>query len=57
MDKLFIFKCPITSQNVQGRLDDLDDVHDGGYRAIVCAACTRLHFFNTKTGKMMGQND
>jgi hypothetical protein len=56
MDKPFIFKCPITSQNVQGRMDDFDDVKEGEYRAVLCAACTRLHFLDAKTGKMLGKD-
>ncbi len=52
----FVFKCPVTSQNVQGLLDDDDDVPEDRYDGITCPACTRMHFLNHRTGKMLGQN-
>jgi hypothetical protein len=50
----FIFRCPVTSQNIQGSLDDDDNARDDEYEAVACPACARLHFFNRKTGKMLG---
>jgi hypothetical protein len=38
----FIFKCPITDQNE--------------FEGVTCPACTRLHFVNRKTGKLLGAN-
>ena len=54
MSTPFIFKCPATSQNVQGQLDE--DAGDDEYEPMTCPACTRLHFFNRKTGKILGQD-
>lgn len=51
----FIFKCPITDQNVQVRLDD-EDVQETQYEGMTCPACTRLHFVNRKTGKLLGSD-
>jgi hypothetical protein len=56
MSTPFIFKCPATSQNVQARLDDDGEAGDDEYEAMTCPACTRLHFFNRKTGKILGQD-
>ena len=53
----FIFKCPTTLENVQGWLDDDDDAPDDRYEAMACPACARLHFFNRKTGKMLGHDN
>jgi hypothetical protein len=50
----FVFQCPATSQHVQGYLDDDDNAREDEYEAVACPACARLHFFNRKTGKMLG---
>jgi len=53
----FIFTCPTTAMKVQHWLDEDedDDKSEGRYEGIICAACTRLHFLNRKTGKLLGQ--
>ena len=43
--------------NVQHWSDEDDDVREDEYEGIICPACTRLHFFNRKTGKLLGQDD
>jgi hypothetical protein len=53
----FIFKCPETWMNVQHWLDEDDDGPDNEYEGVTCAACTRLHFINRKTGKLLGQDE
>jgi hypothetical protein len=52
----FLFVCPATSMKVQQRLDDDQDVPQNEYEGIVCPACTRLHFLNRKTGKLLGRD-
>ena len=52
-----IFTCPTTSMNVQRWLDDDQDTPENNYEGVTCLACTRLHFVNRKTGKLLGQND
>ena len=32
------------------------DVPENEYEGIICAACTRLHFLDRKTGKLLGQD-
>ena len=49
----FIFKCPVTAQNVQSWLDDNKNSCDDEYESISCPACTGLHFINRKTGKLL----
>jgi hypothetical protein len=54
-----IFKCPQTGMNVQHRLpDDAEpDQQLGSYEAVACKACSRLHFINRSTGKLLGQRE
>lgn len=40
---------------VQHWLEEADDVQETDYEGVICPACTRLHFFNRKTGKLLGQ--
>jgi hypothetical protein len=52
-----VFTCPATSMKVQHWLDDDDDVPENEFEGIACPACTRLHFLNRKTGKLLGRDD
>jgi hypothetical protein len=51
----FVFRCPATSLNVQHQLDGDPDISENEYEGIVCPDCTRLHFINQKTGKLLGE--
>jgi hypothetical protein len=53
-----VFKCPHTGMNVQHWLDepDSDDSHCI-YETVVCQACSRLHFINRSSGKLLGAQD
>jgi len=51
----FVFRCPATSLNVQHQLDGDPDISENEYEGITCLACTRLHFINRKTGKLLGE--
>ena len=42
---------------VQQWLDDDQAVPENEYEAITCQACTKLHFLNRKTGKLLGQHE
>jgi hypothetical protein len=53
----FLFKCPVTSESVQGWLDDDESAGEDEYEAVTCLACTRLHFVNRKTRKILGHDD
>ena len=50
-----IFTCPITNLSVEHWLDDDDDTSQNEFQGIACLACTRLHFINRKTGKLLGE--
>jgi len=42
---------------VQHWLDEEVDVQENEYEGLICPACTKLHFFNRKTGKVFGQDE
>jgi hypothetical protein len=50
-----IFRCPNTGQKAQGFF--ADDLDDGDFEAISCTACTRLHWVNPKTGRVLGADE
>jgi hypothetical protein len=51
----FLYRCPSTGLNVQGFVaNDPTESEAEIYEAITCTACTRLHFVNPKTGKVLG---
>ena len=54
----FVFRCPRTGMNVQHSLDEkLTTVQpESIYEAVVCKACTGLHFINRANGKLLGQH-
>lgn len=51
-----VFKCPRTGMNVQHWLADDAAPNDPHctYETVVCKACSRLHFINRSTGKLLG---
>ena len=49
----FLFTCPTTKLRVQHWLDD-DDAPENEFHGVVCSACTKLHFINRRTGKLLG---
>lgn len=53
----FIFTCPDKSMMVQRWLNEDDDVRENEYEGMVCPACTKLHFLNRKSGKLLGQGE
>jgi hypothetical protein len=55
----FIFKCPRTGMNVQHRLPDEPTAEESrsSYEAVVCPACSRLHFINRASRKLLGQKE
>ncbi len=53
----FIFRCPATGLNVQEWIDDEDGASDNEFLGLICRACTRLHFVNRKTGKLLGEKE
>lgn len=53
----FIFTYPETSMLVQHLLDEDGDVPENEYEELICPACSKLPFFNRKTGKLFGQKE
>lgn len=54
----FLFRCPTTGLRVQGWIaDDPTERDENSYDAITCAVCTRIHFVNPKTGKVLGEDN
>jgi hypothetical protein len=53
----FIFRCPITGQNVQGFSEKGDQPSDGRrfYEGVLCSACERVHIVNPATGRLMSE--
>jgi hypothetical protein len=51
-----VFKCPRTGMNVQHWIAAEAKADDPRctYETLVCKACTRLHFINRATGKLLG---
>jgi hypothetical protein len=43
--------------NVQHWLADAPGDPQGTHKAVVCLACTRLHFVDSSTGKLLGDKD
>jgi hypothetical protein len=54
-----IFRCPRTGMNVQIWLakDDPATNQANGYESVTCPACTRIHFVNKTTGKLLGEKE
>lgn len=58
MGNNLVFKCPRTGLNVQHRLEDAGVSESVcTYETVVCKACTRLHFINRQTRKLLGEQD
>jgi hypothetical protein len=55
MGRHIVFKCPQTGLNVQHWLADAPDDPVDSHKALACPACTRLHFINSSTGKLLGK--
>jgi hypothetical protein len=55
----FVFKCPGTGLNVQHWIaeEPAPGASLATYETVVCKACTRLHFINRTTGKLLGETE
>ncbi len=51
-----VFRCPRTGMNVQHWVAEeaAPGNSDCTYETVICKACTRLHFINRGTGKLLG---
>jgi hypothetical protein len=51
-----MFKCPRTGMNVQHWLEEAEpDGRHPVYVSVICKACTRIHFIDSATGKLLGE--
>jgi len=53
----FLFRCPRTNLNVQGFVADDPADDRNGYEPVQCMACTRTHYVDPKTGKVLGEDE
>lgn len=53
----FLFRCPNTSQTVQGFVAEevFDDPNT--YESVTCLACRQVHLVNPPTGKVLGADE
>jgi hypothetical protein len=52
----FLYRCPNTGQTVQGFSAE-ETLDEDAYESIPCLACRLLHFVNTTTGKVLGEDN
>ena len=54
-----IFKGPRTGMNVQHWLADesAEDDSTSSYETVICQACSRLHFINRSSGRLLGTEE
>jgi hypothetical protein len=56
MAAVFLYRCPNTGLNVQGRIEgEPTDRETDLYEAVTCTACARVHLVNPKTGRLFGE--
>jgi len=53
----FIFRCPITRQNVQGWIAEKVVGHADTYIPVHCTACRQFHHVNLAIGQVLGNDD
>jgi len=50
----FVYRCPNTALQVQGWFEDTDADNDKEiYQGENCPACSKIHFVDPKTGKIL----
>jgi len=55
MPEQVVFRCPRTEMNVQIWLArDASTDQANAFESVTCPACSRLHFINKATGKLLG---
>lgn len=52
----YMFRCPVSGENVQRWIDDDPQVDGKSYVIVDCPACGKLHFVNRSTRKLLGTN-
>jgi hypothetical protein len=65
MSEQFVFRCPRSEMNVQIWLakdastnqTDASTNQTNAFESLTCPACSRLHFINKATGKLLGHKE
>jgi hypothetical protein len=58
MDSHIAFTCPTTGQRVDHVFDRRNETPlVDQYEIVVCPSCTKVHFINSLTGKLLGHED
>jgi hypothetical protein len=57
MATIILYRCPNTGQHVQGWLADDGSEDDETYQSMTCLACQQMHLVNTKSGKLLGDDE
>ena len=52
----FLFTCPNTRLRVQGFVAE-DTSNGDTYNPVQCLICTRMHYVNPKTGRVLGEDE
>ena len=51
----FLYRCPNTGRMVQGLIAEEVETDSDTFESVECLACTRLHFVNPNTGRVLGE--
>jgi len=57
MNRLIQFRCPATGLELQTLLSREEENDERPYQGLNCPSCTRLHFIDCKTGKLVREKD
>jgi hypothetical protein len=57
MGRHIVFRCPQTGLNVQHWLADAPEDTKDSHAPVTCPACTKTHFIQNSTGKLLGGTD
>jgi len=52
--RMIVFQCPETRMMVQRQLSDDPRRDATEYEVVDCPACTKIHFVNRVSGKLLG---
>lgn len=53
----YMFRCPVSGENVQRWVDDDPDGARNSCVIVDCLACGKLHFVNRSTHKLLGHEN
>ena len=59
MESHAAFTCPTTGQRVDHVFDSRDETPPSvdRYEIVVCPSCSKVHFMNRQTGKLLGDQE